>query len=412
MSDVLIQRVKAANPVGPEALRELDAQIRDQVIVLPPGSSARRRSCPRRRLIAVACVVAALLGGSALAFQLGVIDFSTAPAAPHPVVEEFSSLSVGALPGMDPRVLAGETRLVGTVLGHQLWVAPTEQGGLCYMWSGSGGGCDAVGGFPLSVNWSGAAIPAGQPGHSFDVIEGFAHSRWVNKVQITLGDGSTVQPEMLWVSPPINAGFFYYQAPPGKTIANVSALQDGTVVAADNHGSGEPQGPHPFADLSKKAEIATIRNGCRLGDPLDGTHRDQRTLHLAPVPAARNRGRPPASPRVTCTKPGSPSPSTASVATRFSPGNAATARSSSSTPTTRRERVRVATDSSSSTCSPQTGPGHMPPPSTYTASRCREAQRASQNPTSGLSSSLSKRGALPACASGTSRRTQTGRSVR
>ncbi len=259
MSDVLIQRVKAANPVGPEALRELDAQIRDQVIVLPPGSSARRRSWPRRRLIAVACVVAALLGGSALAFQLGVIDFSTAPAAPHPVVEEFSSLSVGAPPGMDPRVLAGETRLVGTVLGHQLWVAPTEQGGLCYMWSGSGGGCDAVGGFPLSVNWSGAAIPAGQPGHSFDVVEGFAHSRWVNEVQITLGDGSTVQPEMLWVSPPINAGFFYYQAPPGKTIANVSALQDGTVVAADNHGSGEPQGPHPFADLSKKAEIATTK---------------------------------------------------------------------------------------------------------------------------------------------------------
>ena len=259
MSDLLAQRLRAANPVRPDALGVLEAQIRDMVIDLPPLALDRKRGWPRRRLIVVACVIAALLGGSALAVQFGVIDFSTAPAAPHRVVEEFTSLSVGAPAGMDPQVIAGQTRLVGTVLGHRLWVAPTEQGGLCYSWSNSNGGCDAVGGSPLSVTWSGPANTAAQPPQSFAVVAGFAHSRWVDEVQITLGDGSTVQPEMLWVSSPISAGFFYYQAPPGETIAKVSALHDGTIVAADNYGSGAPQGPHPFADLSKKAEVGTIQ---------------------------------------------------------------------------------------------------------------------------------------------------------
>ncbi|HTY29412.1 MAG TPA: hypothetical protein VMD51_14895 [Mycobacterium sp.] len=263
MSDLLVRRLQAANPVQPDALGELEAKIRDRVLVLPSTAPDRKHRLPRRRLVVIACVLAALLGGPALAFQFGVIDFSTAPAAPHPVVEQFSSLSVGAPPGMDPQVIAGQTRLVGTVLGHQLWVAPTKEGGLCYLWSDSGGGCDAVGGFPLSVTWSGAATtaaqPGAQPGRSFTAVEGFAHSRWVDEVQITLDDGSTVQPEMLWVSPPINAGFFYYRAPPGQAITNVRALHAGSVVAADNYGSGAPQGPHPFADLSRKAEIATIQ---------------------------------------------------------------------------------------------------------------------------------------------------------
>jgi hypothetical protein len=259
MSDLLAQRLRAANPVRPDALGVLEAQIRDRVIDLPPLALDRKRGWPRRRLIVVACVIAALLGGSALAVQFGVIDFSAAPGASHRVVEEFSSLSVGAPAGMDPQVLAGQTRLVGTVLSHQLWVAPTELGGLCYLWSDSGGGCDAVGGSPLSVTWSGAASTAVRPAQSFAVVGGFAHSRWVDEVQITLGDGSTVEPETLWVSSPISAGFFYYQAPAGETIAKVGALQGGTVVAADEYGSGEPQGPHPFADLSNKAEVATIQ---------------------------------------------------------------------------------------------------------------------------------------------------------
>ena len=256
MSDLLMQRLHAANPVRPSVVRELEARVRDQVLVLPLAAPDRKRRWVRPRPIIVACVLAALLGGPALAFQLGVIDFATAPSAPARVVEEFSSLSQGAPPGMDPQVRAGQTRLVGSLSGHQLWVSPTEPGGFCYEWSDSDGGCDSAGGWPLGVTWSDAAITPADSTHTFAVVDGFARARWVDQVQITLGDGSTAQPEMIWVSPPISAGFFYYQAPAGQRIASVSALRDGTAVAAD---SGHVEGAHPFADLSKKVAVASIQ---------------------------------------------------------------------------------------------------------------------------------------------------------
>ncbi len=257
MSDALLRRLARANPVPAEVLADLDAQLRNQTVALPPISP--RRGGPRRVLVlALLGAAAALVAVPALAWRFGVIDFSSAEPAPSHVVKDFALLSEGAPPGMDPRVVAGQTRRVGELAGHTLWVAPTKAGGLCYEWSGASGGCDSLGTVPLSVTWLSAGHPLSSAG-SFVSVDGFAHARWVDEVLITLDDGSTVRPRVVWISPPIDAGFFHYLAPNGRAIATVEGWKDGEVVTADMTGTGERPGPHPFADLAKRNRIAEIQ---------------------------------------------------------------------------------------------------------------------------------------------------------
>jgi hypothetical protein len=217
-----------------------------------------------RVLVLVAVLMLALVLIAAAAYALGYrfIDFSGAPPAAPPVVKEFSSLSLGAPPGMDPRVIAGETRLVGEIEGHTLWVAPTKTGGLCFEWSRGAGGCDALGTEPLSVDFgmSGVGPPTPEPfEHPITAVEGFARPRWIDAVEVRLDDGSTISPQLIWISPPIDAGFFYYEAPEGRTVAAVLGLKDGEVVDGETvPRRGEPSPPHPYADLSKRQRLAEI----------------------------------------------------------------------------------------------------------------------------------------------------------
>jgi hypothetical protein len=257
MTDVLIERLARANPVPPTAVSNLSAQLRAQAPDLPERS---RRSGSSRRvlLIAAAIATAAVLAVPALAWRFGVIDFSNAKTAPPHLVKEFASLSEAAPPGMDPRVVAGETRRVGELAGHTLWVAPTKAGGLCYLWSAASGGCDALGTVPLGVSWL-SAEPPFSPNRSFVSVDGFAHARWVDEVLVKLDDGSTAHPRVIWISPPIDAGFFYFRAPAERKIVTVLGRKEGEITTADTTGAGTPPGPHPFADLAKRSRITEIR---------------------------------------------------------------------------------------------------------------------------------------------------------
>jgi hypothetical protein len=216
-----------------------------------PGLGRRRARSRRRRaavLVSLAALVLVLVVAGAYALGHPLVDFSSAPPAPPRVVKNFYSLAEGAPPGMDPQVVAGDTRLVGELGGRQLMVAPTKRGGFCHEWYEWTGGCDALGTVPLSVTWAG-----GQAGPA---VDGFANARWADAVEIELDDGTTVRPHVIWISPPIDAGFFYYRPPEGRKVAAVRALQGGEVVAAD--GKGVPGGPHPFADLSKRERFAEV----------------------------------------------------------------------------------------------------------------------------------------------------------
>jgi hypothetical protein len=48
-------------------------------------------------------------------------------------------------------------------------------------------------------------------------------------------------------------------APKGRAIESVLALKDDKVMTADTTGTGALPGPHPFAELSKRKELARIQ---------------------------------------------------------------------------------------------------------------------------------------------------------
>jgi hypothetical protein len=253
MRDALLDRLAQANPIPEAAVAALHADLQGQTLALPRLTPERRRRRSPRLLVAAALVVgAALIAGPALAWKFGVIDFSSAKPAPARVVNDFDSLfKEGAPAGMDPRVVAGETRRLGDIEGHTLWIAPTRKGGFCYVWSGASGGCDASGTVRLSVSWAtGLTPPSSEP--LIRIVEGFADARSVDEVEIKLDDHTTLRPRLIWISPPIDAGLYYYRAPKGRAIQAVVALKDGEVVAHERApGAAALPGPDPGSPVPR-----------------------------------------------------------------------------------------------------------------------------------------------------------------
>jgi hypothetical protein len=253
--DDALTRLEAANPVPAGAREWIAAELG-----LDASDSIPRE--PRRRLgrlvaIAAAVLLAVLVVAPALGHGIPGLDFFHAEKAPPDVVRNFADFGVGAPAGMDPRVIPGETRKIETIRFasgklHTLWVAPTKAGGLCFEWTNADGGCDASGTLPLSVTWMGSAGDT-------QSVDGFAHSRWVDEIQVKLSNGTTVEPDVTWVSAPISAGFFHYDAPAATSVRSVVGLRHGDAVTADNLGSGQAEpAVSPFADLSKKQQAAAI----------------------------------------------------------------------------------------------------------------------------------------------------------
>lgn len=250
--------LRAANPVPPARIGRLRAELEtaggaERVTSRQgrdlPRAARRHRSLKLVAAIAIlACV--AFLVGPAIGIPLPALRFFSADPAPTPVVKDFETLGAGAPPGMDPGVLADQTRRVTTVHArdgaHTLWVAPTEQGGLCLEWTDASGGCDKLGTVPLSVTWSlgSFVLPPGQGGigpvaEDVGRLVGFVHREYAQTVEVRFEDGEIARPALVWVSPPIDAGFFFYDVPekhqrPGHAIASVMALNDeGEIVTED-----------------------------------------------------------------------------------------------------------------------------------------------------------------------------------
>ena len=243
--------LRAVNPISLEEARRtvdaLDLYARvlalrvgpdDEAEALPvaPSDRTARRSS-RRALVCVLAaavvVVAIMLATPAWAFFRNVLSFGDQPKAPRSVQLQFWSLNLGAPAGMSPRAVSGETRKVGRFtfggMSHTLWVAPAKNGGFCALWiPGGGGGC-STSGEPLST---GAVLvfphDAGQPARTAtrrsqlprlerigvpEWITGAALDAAVRDVVIRFSDGSAVHPQVVWVSAPIDAGFFAYDVP-------------------------------------------------------------------------------------------------------------------------------------------------------------------------------------------------------
>jgi hypothetical protein len=284
------ERLRRANPVSRDGARERAASIGRRDLSGPVFSTdARAFATPRRRwfrsVLAVAVLVAAFVGvASAVGLQLPVVDFGSAEKAPPRVVEDFAGFDVGAPSGMAPGVIAGETRRIMTAnfagATHELWVAPTREGGFCELWTKSFGGCDRVGTVPLGVTriYRGSSSPLSQGDGSLVALGGHASAAYVTDVEIRFADHTVARPTIIWVSRPIGAGFFAYDVPPehrqpGHQVTAVVALDgNGNVVKEDTEDDASRGGPPPDAVVSDEKPIAST-----------GTHAGVATLYSAPT---------------------------------------------------------------------------------------------------------------------------------
>lgn len=272
----VVALLRSANPVtrSEAALRVADFQLQRRVLArraeleaMDTEGASVVRSRRRVRVAGVgalaAAAVAVLFATPALARLRDALTFWDAPAAPATITVQFSEMNTGAPAGMSPGAVAAETRRIGDFdfggRTHTLWVAPTQAGGFCFEWIGGWGGCTSASPDPLS--WSGdlivpsdvplADIPAGASPSEITAIGAARHhlavATWLSgyitagtttSVRIRFSDGSTVSPEVTWVSQPIDAGFFAYDVPPNLRlhtdhVTTVEALDStGAVVAS------------------------------------------------------------------------------------------------------------------------------------------------------------------------------------
>ena len=189
------------------------------------GRAGVVRAARRRRLALVAAfgaaaLAAVLVATPARALVRDVLPFWNQPSASQPDQRAFAEMNVGAPPGMSPDVVAGDTREVahGTFGGmsRTLWVAPTKDGGFCFLWSPGGGGCNS-GTHRIALGWTALSATRanvqGSQDAGFEWVTGFAMTPSVSDVVIRFSDGASVHPNVTWVSAPINAGFFAYDVP-------------------------------------------------------------------------------------------------------------------------------------------------------------------------------------------------------
>lgn len=223
--------LRRANPVTLDEARRLADELGLDELQ-PPGAQPERRARTRRLVwvLAAAVLLAAVVFATpAWGLVRGVMPFWDQPRAPQPVQVAFWQLNLGFPAGMSPEAVSGETREVGRFdFGgsiRTLWVAPAKNGGFCSLWLPEGGGGCSTSGKPLST---GALLRAGFP----EWVNGDAAAPSADVV-IHLSDGTEVQPRIVWVSAPIDAGFFAYDVPAAEQTSRVHVT---AVDAYDRNG--------------------------------------------------------------------------------------------------------------------------------------------------------------------------------
>ena len=198
------------------------------------GSAGRRR----RVLLAVAAVLLAGLvlvstgfGRNALQSLLGRIDvdFWRSEPAPSVVRWRFEDLAIGSPPSLVPQAIASEARTVGTLrVGGRtrtLWVAPTRKGGFCYELEDSFGGRRPGAGMRAALTRLSASPtlridprPNAPTWARMLGVQGTVLGDEIEQLSIEFADGTSQDLDFLYVSSPIDAGFFGYTVPEGRQL--------------------------------------------------------------------------------------------------------------------------------------------------------------------------------------------------
>lgn len=214
------------------------AGIRTPVGGVTVPTARRRRPGPRSAFALAVLVVLAVVLFTTPAFGIlrdliGRTDLPfTGKQAPYEVRRDFYDMSIAAPPGMDPQAIAAQTRRVAAfyVHGktHVLYVAPTRKGGFCDSFSGSFGGCRPSRSLPHGAVQPGEVHPfllgtmgslnqrRGGPVHVVDV-GGDVLARGTQHLYVEYENRSRSEIPFVWVSAPIDAGFYLYGIPAGHT---------------------------------------------------------------------------------------------------------------------------------------------------------------------------------------------------
>jgi hypothetical protein len=210
-------------------------------------SSAHARA--RRRRASWGIVAAALLVPllatpafglrQALLGWVGRIDrpFGTSHKAPLLVRKEFYDLDVGAPGSWAIRPLADEVRRVATFPGGAtLYAVQTAGGGFCWQFTGPHGHMGCLAHKPprrTSINASYSVAGSVDVPRALVSADGFVLPHDSARLVAKLADGSERDVPFVFVSAPINAGFFEYDVPRAEQTA---AKRVEAFVLLDRHG--------------------------------------------------------------------------------------------------------------------------------------------------------------------------------
>jgi hypothetical protein len=251
----------------------------------------RRRAGLRRNrtwlALPLAAVVAAIAVGSALALYRDEIDFWSAPAAPGYVVVDYEEMRARASVGLGfgPNVISGEARRVAffELEGEPrpLFVVPTEEGGFCSRLHFHGT-CGRIG---LDQSGFGSGGLQSEYG-SLDWISGHFLDPDIRRLELEYADGTSAPVPFVWVTAPIDAGFYALDVPPeheplARRATSVVALdEDGMELVRrellydDPKWQSAPDGLPRIADRTQKRTLFDLRD--HKGNPW--------TLVVAPAP--------------------------------------------------------------------------------------------------------------------------------
>ena len=192
---------------------------------------------PRRGVIAALIVAAAIVVPALVAAVLTRTDviFSDSKPAPNVVKKRFADLGFGSPPRFALGVQAAKARDVGTFRIHgrrrSVWVAPTRYGGFCIQFESALTGCVARASERqiLSASWDDGT----RQGTWVSAVGGWVITRAARaRLELAYADGSTDDIPYVHVSPPIAAGFFWFDVPKGHSdkLSRAIALyvKDGT----------------------------------------------------------------------------------------------------------------------------------------------------------------------------------------
>jgi hypothetical protein len=179
---------------------------------------ARRGRRLRPRVVLAVAAALAAVAATAPAFGLGgkfVRIFESGEPAPAPIERSFAGLDAGAPPGFATGVVASQTRKIVLPGNVALWIAPTSRGGFCLFVVGGGGQCDTARAlkfwptFSIGGDFSHQGLIENGP----VLIDGSTTLDDAATVDVQFEDGSSVTIPVVWVSAPIDAGFFGYEVP-------------------------------------------------------------------------------------------------------------------------------------------------------------------------------------------------------